>query len=259
MLYSFAFIDYNHILALARLFDLGLFECGWEPSDSDICGRKHFSQMTPQPVCCCPKEEGIQYYYDVFHVKIIPITNAKCDNSIIIASELQSDRDIHTEGGCDDDCLGVHNIQRKLDCTIECPSTCPDRIRPCTEFKSTKKSISCLKINDSANTSCPEVCSKISNSVLTHDDTHPCDYDPWKKSRNYDENVLPTYAQCQMPRFRHASVRDMAYEMLPTNLRKDLHARAAKYLHGHAQRCAYCGGGMIIVFFPQTICNKFNN
>lgn len=154
--------------------------------------------------------------------------------------------DIHNQGGCDDDCLARTRDDcepQDRDSTYDCPHTCPDRIKPFTNFKSTKKAVSCSKIEDSPSASCRENCPGRKRVSSDHHELHSCEYDQWKTPKYNDPKTLPPYAQCQMPRFRHASVRDMAYEMLPTNLRKDLHARAAKYLHGHAQRCSYCGGG----------------
>ncbi|KAJ8711801.1 hypothetical protein PYW08_008755 [Mythimna loreyi] len=58
---------------------------------------------------------------------------------------------------------------------------------------------------------------------------------------------LPKYAFCKLMRFRSKNSRKTCYELLPMNQKKEFHTRIVNYLENSKQKCANCGGTVMVV------------
>ena len=60
---------------------------------------------------------------------------------------------------------------------------------------------------------------------------------------------LPKYASCGLLQFRFPQFREITYNLLTDNQKKEFHHRAIRYLEKETRKCKACGGG----FFERIL------
>lgn len=65
---------------------------------------------------------------------------------------------------------------------------------------------------------------------------------------------LPQYASCGYLQFRSSLFREITYNLLTDNQKKEFHGRAIRYLERETRKCGACGGG----FFVKILGYKYD-